>query len=576
MTVLHTSYAGASGVRADSAVATMAFATSGLRPTGYFRGVIERPSALREALGALHGVVVSDFRYRPKDRSAFEAWAAEQDRAFIRSLTLSSQAAREELERAEARLAVLAAARRERRGPFVEARARYVDYVYTHQYELQYLLDPVITVHPDELFFEAFSQDESSYARLGVSHELFSTIDGFECGTTNIDFSAKLARHFERLRTYRQTTLDIGPGGLSAATAGAGVVKEKKIDLPESWVQGFLQVQSTMTLGLTRFVLSPVDVFNLLRYLHRHRTRASPRALRYELVPGERIRAVFEPTGHVVTLSARHEGDRPASVRTWGRDRLKLLGRLLPVARKVTVSLAGFGLPSVYDVDLGPLRFTLALSGWTDNDWAGGGRFELLGRRVDASALEVLRVYEALRGPRFAADAEVARLAGLPLEKVRSALSFLCQAGRAMFDLGRGVYRHRDLFFDGFGAADAKRLTDANREASDPQAKAARAIFASDNVRVIARRPVATGYKLSGSVLGTGGERVRPQLHVDREGHVIEGSCTCRTHQEHQLTRGPCEHLLALRLAHMQKLEEESQEESQTITSSTPEGHTKR
>ena len=568
MTTLHTSYTGASGVQANGTTSTMAFATSGVRPVGYFHGVVERPSALREALGALHGVVVSDFRYRPKNRAAFEAWVAEQDRTFILSLKMKSQAAKEELERVEARLAQLAQRRLERMQPFYQARSKYIEHVYTHQYELNYLYDPVITVHPDELFFEAFSRDESSYARLGVSHELFSTVDGFECGTTNVDFSAKLSRHFERLRTYRQTTLDIGPGGLVASTSGTGVVKEKKIELPQSWVQGFLQVQSMMTLGLTHFVLTPIDVFNLLRFLHRKKTRASPRALRYELVPGQRIRAVFEPYEHAVTLSAKYEGDKPTTVRTWGRDRLKLLARLLPVARKVTVSLAGLGLPSVYDVDLGPLRFTLALSGWTDNDWAGGGRFELLSRRVDASASEVLQVYEALRKPRFAADAQVAAASGLGLEKTRAALSFLCQAGRAMFDLGRGVYRHRDLFFDGFSPKDARLLTEANREASDPNAKAARAIFDSDNVRIIARRPVATGYKLSASVLGTQGDRVRPQVHVDKESRIIEGSCTCRQYKEEQLTRGPCEHLLALRLAHLKKLEEEDTTSTTTSTAS--------
>ena len=43
------------------------------------------------------------------------------------------------------------------------------------------------------------------------------------------------------------------PEGLSVATEGAAAHKEKKIDLPDSWVMGFLQVHSTMTLGLQRF-----------------------------------------------------------------------------------------------------------------------------------------------------------------------------------------------------------------------------------------------------------------------------------------------------------------------------------
>lgn len=559
MTTLHTTYTGATGVQADATTSAVSFATSGVRPVGYFHGRVEKPSALREALGALHGVVTSDFRYKPKDRHAFELWVAEQDRKFIAGLKLKSQQAREELERIEVRLAELAEKKQERLKPFYDARRKYIDHVFTHQYELNYLFDPVITVHPDEIFFEAFSQDESSYARLGVSHELFSTVDGFECGTTNIDFSARLSRHFERLRTYRQTTFDIAPQGLVVSTSGAGVVKEKKIELPDSWVQGFLQVQSTMTLALTQFTLTPIDVHNLVRFLYRHKTRTSPRALRYELVPGQRIRAVFEPFEHVVTLSAKYDGPGPQVVRTWGRDRLKLLSRLLPVANRITVSLAGLGMPTMYDVDLGPLRLTLALSGWTDNDWAGGGgaKFDLLSRRLDATADDVMRVYQALREPRFASDTALAAKTGLGLEKTRATLSFLCQSGRAMYDLGQRVYRHRDLFFDTFSAAEAARITSASHEAADPNAKAARQIFESDNVRIIARRPVATGFKLSASVLGTDDERVRPQLHVATKGQIIDASCTCREYKEQGLTKGPCQHVLALRLAHMKKLEEE-------------------
>src|SRR5262249_7611717 len=94
-----------------------------------------------------------------------------------------------------------------------------------------------------------------------------------------------------------------------------------------------------------------------------------------------------------------------------------------------------------------------------------------------------------------------------------------------------------------------------------PQEKAAQAIFEQGDVRIIARRPVATGYKLSGSARG-GFEpgRVRPMLHVDPEGRIIEASCTCAFFKKSQLSKGPCEHILALRLAHVSRLEEEGNE----------------
>jgi hypothetical protein len=557
--MLNTKYSGASGVEQGLTTGKVGFATNLLRESTYFKGRLARPLVFREALGALHGVVISDFRYKPKDRIAFQAWLAEQDKKFLMGLKAKSAEAKLELERVEAQIAVLDKKREERRQPFYKARQQYFEYVYPHQYELNYLFDPVITVHPDEVFFEAFSKDESSYARLGAKQALFSGVDGMQLGTTNIDFSHKLARQLDRIRTYRQTDFDISPSGFTVTTSGpgGGTHKEKKIELPESWVAGFHQVQSTMAMGLTSFEVSPIDMFNIVRVLTRKKTRTSPRALRWELVVGKRIKAVLEPWELPIETSTVWKGPKDVVVRTWGRDRLKTLARLLPVAKTVKVYLAGLGMPSMYDVDLGDCTFTLALSGWTDNDWAGGTKFDLLSRRLNGSGSDLMVTYEALKVPRFATDVDIAAKTGLGLEKTRSALNYLCQVGRCMFDLGGGVYRHRDLFFDAFTMKEANNAVSAVVEEQNPHAKAARTIFESDNCRVIARRPVPTGFKLSGSVLGTKGDRVRPQLHVDNEGAIIEGTCTCTFFKSNQLTKGPCEHLLALRLAHMDKLEQE-------------------
>ncbi|HEY4221415.1 MAG TPA: SWIM zinc finger family protein [Myxococcota bacterium] len=557
-TIVNASYNGASGVEQGLTTGKVGFATNTLRQATYFKGELRNPLVLREALGAMHNVVISDFRYQAKDRIAFQTWLAEQDRKFLLTLKTKSAEAKVKLEDVEAKIADLNKKREERKKPFYQARQRYFEYVYTHQYELNYLFDPVITVHPDEVFFEAFSKDESSYARLGAKHSLFNKVDKFECGTTNIDFSAKLSRQLDRIRTYRKTDFDIAPGGLTVTHQGpaGGAHKEKKIELPESWVAGFHQVQSTMAMGLTSFEVAPIDLFNIIRVLNRKKTRTSPRALRWELVQGKRIKAVLEPWEMPVELATVWTG-KDTIVRTWGRDRLKTLARLLPVAKKVKVHLSGLGMPSIYDVDLGDVTFTLALSGWTDNDWAGGAKFDLLTRRLDGTPSDLLLTYGALKEPRFASDVALAGKTGLGLEKTRSCLSYLCQMGRAMFDLGGGVYRHRDLFFDAFTMKEAQAAVSAVVEEQNPLAKAARKIFQSDNVRVIARRPVNTGFKLSGSVLGSKGDRVRPQLHVDPEGAIIEGTCTCSWFKSNQLAKGPCEHLLALRLAHMDKLEHE-------------------
>jgi hypothetical protein len=555
-------YQGPSAIVNGLTTAHVAFATNTLREATYFRGELGQPLLFREALTALHDVVVSDFKYRPRDRVAFQAWLEEQDQKFLASLALRGQQARKRMEELEARRAELDEARRQRRAPFYRARQAFFEYVYQNEYELALLLDPVITVHPDEVSFEAFSRDESTYARLAAKSDLFAKVDEYACGTTNIDFSPRLHGELERMRTYRRTRFDIDPSGLTVASTGSDAYKEKKIDLPESWVMGFLQVHSVMALGLTRFRMAPVDLFNIARALRRRKARTSPRALRYELTPGQRVKVVLEPWEQVIELSpgSVFDGPKPVTVRTWGRDRLRVAARLLPVCSGVDVYLAGFGLPSVYVFDLGPAVFTLALSGWTDNDWTSGkAKFDLLTRRLTVSAAELTQVYQALRQARAATDGQLAAATGLSVEKCRSAASHLCQTGRAMFDLAGGVFRHRELFLEPFTPQEAAAAVKSGASETDPQAKEARRVFERSDIRVIARRPVTTGFKLSGSARGDEGPRVRPQLHVDRQGAILEASCTCGYYRSHKLTRGPCAHILALRLAHMSRLEEENQ-----------------
>ncbi len=555
-------YAGQSAITSGLRSTDVRFATNQLREAAFFKGTLGNPVLFREALAALYDVVVSDYKYHPRDRLAFKAWMEEQDRRFLASLGAQGAQARQRIVELEARKDELDRHRFDRLKPFYRARKEYFDWVYYHQYELNYLFDPVITVHPDEVFFEAFSRDESSYARLGAKYDLFEKIDAFECGTTNIDFSAKLHGELDRMRTYRRTRFDIDPSGFTVATDGGATLKEKKIDLPESWVKGFLQVHSTMSLGMTHLRLEPTDLFNLCRFLKRHRAKASPRAMRFELDPGKPVKVVMEPWEHAIELSPTsvYTGPKKLSIRTWGRDRLLTLARLIPVAQKVDLYLAGQGLPSIYVVDLGEVTFTLGLSGWTDNDWTSGTqKFDLLTRRLPVSALELTSTYEALKKSRYATDVAVSNETNLGVEKTRSALSYLCQIGRGMFDLGAKVYRHRELFAEPFTVKEAQAAVKAPPASqASPEETRAQQVFAAGGVLITARRPIATGgYKISGSVKGTDGQRVRPVLSVDTVGHIVEATCSCAQFAKHGLTKGPCEHVLALRLGHMSRLEQE-------------------
>ena len=79
-------YDGRSGIVNGLDRTHVALATNTLREATFFRGTLGHPVAFREALATLYHVVVSDFKYRPRNRPEFQAWLEEQDRAFLAGL----------------------------------------------------------------------------------------------------------------------------------------------------------------------------------------------------------------------------------------------------------------------------------------------------------------------------------------------------------------------------------------------------------------------------------------------------------------------------------------------------------
>src|SRR5262249_48845190 len=251
---------------------------------------------------------------------------------------------------------------------------------------------------------------------------------------------------FQKIRSYKTTTFEIDPSGFEVATGPDPSHKEVKIDLPDSWVRGFLQVSSAMALPALTFRLHPMDVHNICLVLRRHRELVGPRALRYCLEPGRPVRVLFEPWGYEVRCPRSvYEGDVADEVRVWGRRRLHTLERLVPVARSFTVHLLGKGMPSFYLADLGDMCSALGLSGWARNDWSGAGNFDLLAPRAEVDDSTKRRVFAALRTSWSATPDELARQLDLDRSQVLGALAAYTQAGRAVYYLEKGCYRLRAL-----------------------------------------------------------------------------------------------------------------------------------
>jgi hypothetical protein len=541
-------YLGSSAVAERDGATAMSFAPDTLRPPTYFRGRVARQLEFREAISALHDVVTADLRFIPKDRSGYLAWRAQQRYADTAHLVADQQRLAGEITALQVELGGLEARSGGRRREFYAARQRYFDHLYQRDRELWFKLDPVITVHPDQVFFECFSRDESSYGRLAASYEVFEELGERANGTTNIDYSDKLYGELQKIRTYKATTLAIDPGGFNVATALEDAYREVKIDLPDSWVRGFLQVSAAQTLPAHVVELHPMDVHNVCLLLHRNKELFGPRSLKFQLTPGAPVSIVVEPWGTVVRCPrSRYAGPpagaaaEPSEIRVWGRRRLFILERLLPRARRVRVFLLGSGMPSYWVVDLGDLSFTLGLSGWTLNNWSEAGNFDLMAAREDVDPITQQRVFDELGKTWLATPGELAARTGLEAPIVASALAGWVQAGRAIFDLDRGVYRKRELTRDPLPI-------DRLRFASDREAAAA-AMLQRGKIALDRADAVDGGLVLRGRI------RDRDRLYAaeltfDRERRLVAGTCSCDYFIRNRLHRGPCEHMLALRAAH--------------------------
>jgi hypothetical protein len=433
-----------------------------------------------------------------------------------------------------------------------------------------FLLDPIITVHPDRVFFEAFSNDQSTYGLVIADRALFEPDGEVSCGTTNVDFTSWLWQALADMRSSRETWFHLGPAGFQVQTEGAGGRLEKKVDIPDEWVRGFLQLQAAMALPGTRLSARPVDVLAAIRFLKHNKAKSSPRALRYEFEPGQAARLVLEPWEEVIPLKeSEHNYEATRVIRTWGRKRLRLLESLLPYADSVEIYLKGRALPSFYAARLPGITFLLGLSGWTAHQWTGTGSFDLLSDDAPVDGKLLAKGLKRLQKQTAVSVENLARKLDVPRAAANNLLMRLCRQGRAVYDVQRREFRHRELF--------DTPLDDEKLFPPDPRREKSRELIAAGHMRVDACKVQET--RKTQKIKTPAGERIKEILYRDWNvtgkvqgnlpveivvkdtGQIIFGRCACDFFQEHLLNQGPCEHMIALA-----KLSEKTRKDLPTTT----------
>jgi len=527
-------YAGHSQVNSTDGKTQLSLFGNILRDPVSLKGKVKQPQNLREALSTIYAIVGSDYRYKPKDRTAYLAFSRMRKESKNKNAW--------------------------------QAQQDYFNWLLRNDPLAFLILDPVISVQPDHLMFEVFSKDEGSYANLCIDLDAFEIQGTPQCGTTNIDFSENLYTSIQQFRSYREATISIGQKDVAVEVKKKSTdtsendsitedelisqTLEKKIKLPDSWLRGFLQVQSAAMLPSDRFSLTPMDLYNCLYHLRMNADiKGKPRGLRVELIPGEAPRLVLEPWDVVINSTAGvYQGEQAKVVKLWGRRRLMLVKRLLPIVESIDVHISGSGLPCFWVFRCAGMTLTLGLTGFTANDWSQGCAFDLLMARKTQGSKTLDKVIKHLSSHYVDSRLNISNAIKVKDAELIEALQLGCQLGQMMYDIANDVYRLRPLTD---APLDMQRLEYRNvreRVAHDYiQRKGCVSISTENHI-------YGTGIEITGEVNIKEDKRdYRPQLFINDEGFVSRAECSCNHFRKNGLKSGPCEHLIALRLIFAQR-----------------------
>jgi hypothetical protein len=258
----------------------------------------------------------------------------------------------------------------------------------------------------------------------------------------------------------------------------------------------------------------------LLRALPRPTSRSGARTTRWVVPAGRGLRPVSRPGRGAVCLP--------------GVERLSILQPVLRHATAVRLyAPAGAqGEPAAvaWESRLPGMRLFLMFSQDAYRGFSGEGGV-LHDLATGTAAQDAADLLAAL--PDWEPKVELAALSrrtGLPADRVRAALTVLGASGQIGYDVAQEAYFHRQLPW-----------SESDAEAYNPRLRAARALVADGAVR------------LDGALAQVGsGDRV----HVVRIDDAGQPSCTCQWWARYRGGRGPCRHVLAVRMVRDSTTEE--------------------
>lgn len=526
-----------------------------------FSGKLKHPLVFRDAMLMLRDIVISDMSQQTKERPEYFEWLNEEIERRIKAHKEYAPKVRQALkdkmdvcdkEIAEQNEEITKLSKIKTQlqkeidqydawKDYYKIERDFWKFLRDRDLDLWFVLDPVITVHKDQVSFEAFSIDESTYGCLSVDMKEFELLQEPELGTTNIDFSAKLEKEMQRFRSYTDVTLNINSGGFVIDNDIVPEYVEKKIDLPETWIKGFNQVSSAAALDGIEIELTPADMYDICAFLRKHKEKKSPRYMKWILEPQKRVQIVFEPFGTVLTLNAIYQGKQKREEKIWGRRRWLTVEKLIPLSKAFYVRFLGFGMPQFIRADMGTMFMTVGFSSWSSNDWVKGTAFNIMAGFTGNGNYK--DVYSLLKKERSLSMEEIFdHFKEEKKDKVKAGIGMLFRKGEAYFDVLNDKVRFRQLCNEPI-PVELYAITNMEKEVQ----KLSKKTFDNMTILYTPKKEFvfSTVYKENSWQAPH-----RTSITIDQDGQIVKLDCSCSTFKRGARNISePCAHILALYVA---------------------------
>lgn len=369
------------------------------------------------------------------------------------------------------------------------------------------LADPIVTCSDDRLRFEGFSGCCGVYARIDLHPESL-TGTRFGRGTTNVDFNQPMLSALAMVRDTDTVSLYVGHDELSLE-ANTELIIEKKVKLPFRWLKGLVEVQACQQRMEERIEISGPEAVRFLRSLPRMKTN--------------RRETWVVPSGRGLRMS--QVKPRGRGVRVGGLERLRVLERLAPQANTMRIYADAVTGATGWELVFEDCRFHIVIS---PEVWRGfSGEGQSLESVADTAWEQALPKVQANLSWHPVIDIDnLAQRSGISIALARQSLALLGTRGLVGYDLGEHAYFHRELPFN---------LSEIDM--IQPRLRSARKLYDEGKVHMIERGPDFTE-----AVVSSGDVKHRVRL-AD-----TNATCTCPWYAKHQDERGPCKHILAVRM----------------------------